>query len=161
MLSLWIPLNNLQESGLSFYHVGPRNWTWINRLGERYHCPMNHLTGPSFLCLSFKKNLQWMFCLYKFNWTLLLLCVDSVVWTILWCCSPWFLRLGLSPRPGPHILGYTGWSLLSASPILGLQHTTVSGCGYFYGDYGNQIQVLMFVHQTFYQQKHPHNPHHS
>lgn len=60
-----------------------------------------------------------------------------------------FLRLILSPRPGPHILGYTGWSLLSASPILGLQHTTVPGFGYLYGDYGNQIQVLMFVHQTF------------
>lgn len=143
-----MPQNNLQESGRSFHHVGPRNWTWIIRLGERYHCPMKHLTGPSFLCLSLKK-IQWMFCLYKFDWTLLLLYMARGVWTILWCCPPWLLRLGLSPRPGPHVLGYTGWLLLSVFPDrdTGIEaHTTVPGFRYFFMG----IMVIKFRSSCLY-----------
>lgn len=94
-----------------------------------------------------KKNfLQWMFCLYKCNWTLLLLYMGMGVWTILRCCPPWFLRLGLSLWPGPHILGYASWPLLFASPILGLKHT--QPCLAF--DIFMEIMVIKFRSSCLY-----------
>lgn len=43
---LWTLEDNFQESVLSFYHVGPRNGTWVIRLGNMCLHLMNHLINP-------------------------------------------------------------------------------------------------------------------
>lgn len=38
--------DNFQESVLSFHSVGPRDWTWVVRLGGKHLDPLNHFNSP-------------------------------------------------------------------------------------------------------------------
>lgn len=38
--------SNMEELGLSSHYVGPRDRTWVVRLGRRYLSTLNHLASP-------------------------------------------------------------------------------------------------------------------
>ena len=46
---------NLWKVGLSFYHVGPGNWTQFNKLGGEYLNPLSHGISPEFSLLLSKR----------------------------------------------------------------------------------------------------------
>lgn len=51
---VWRAEDNLQESALSFYHVGPTDPTQVLRVGGKHQYPANHLACPhleSFYCV--------------------------------------------------------------------------------------------------------------
>lgn len=50
---------------LSFYHVSPRNWTWVIRLGDKRPCRSNHMLAPRETLL----QLKWKAFLSKFSAT--------------------------------------------------------------------------------------------
>ena len=53
-LHVWESDHSLQESGLSFHHVGPRDPTQVVRFSGRNLYPLNHLCSPVNDVLKFK-----------------------------------------------------------------------------------------------------------
>lgn len=45
MACMWRPEDNYQQSVLSFYHMGPWDWTWVIRFGSRSLYLMSPLSG--------------------------------------------------------------------------------------------------------------------